>query len=117
MGPQCGLDQMYRFIYATFYSSQNGPGVAPAGLGVAPAGPSESLRIHCAEHICNSGSSRCSTKENESERQKFHSARECPCRKKVLTVGFSRHWHTLARPPNFFSYTPESRKKVVAGQI
>ena len=34
-----------------------GSGVAPAGLGVASRVPSESLRIHCAEHICN-------TKEN-----------------------------------------------------
>ncbi len=47
MGPQCAT------IGGTLYPSQNGPGVAPAGLGVAPAGPSESLRIHCAEHICN----------------------------------------------------------------
>ena len=37
----------------TFYPSQNGPGVAPAGLGVASRGPSESLRILCAEHLCN----------------------------------------------------------------
>ena len=51
----------------------------------------------------NSGSSRCSTKENESERQKFHRAQKCPGNLKKFSVRFlSALVHACWPPLTFF---------------
>ena len=98
-------------MYGTLYPSQNGPGVAPAGLGVASRGPSESLRILCAEHICNSG-------RRYEYRQKFLGDDECLVQKKKFFVDILVYTCTpLFAPDNFSSFESASENEAAGVTI